>query len=148
MKWDKRVKEQFNFERMVSNLSPGHKPLDNFPFRCLKIQTRCDYVHQFFTGPWLMDSISYPNWLDIFILEYRLHIVTMSESDIPHKKQIKTNIHVAQLVECPLRGTGGHGFDPEPRHTKGLKNGTSCSSLGTQPYGVELVLVLVDLVSG
>ena len=24
----------------------------------------------------------------------------------------------AQLVECPLRGTGGHGFDPGPRHTK------------------------------
>ena len=25
---------------------------------------------------------------------------------------------IAQLVECPLRGTGGHGFDPGPRHTK------------------------------
>ena len=24
---------------------------------------------------------------------------------------------IAQLVECPLRGTGGHGFDPGPRHT-------------------------------
>ena len=21
---------------------------------------------------------------------------------------------IAQLVECPLRGTGGHGFDPGP----------------------------------
>ena len=39
---------------------------------------------------------------------------------------------IAQLVECPLRGTGGHGFDPGPRHTKVVKNGTSCSSLGTQ----------------
>ena len=53
---------------------------------------------------------------------------------------------VAQVVECPLRGTGGHGFDPGPRHTKVVKNGTSCSSLGTQTYGVELGLV--DPVSG
>ena len=55
---------------------------------------------------------------------------------------IKTIIHsslpapIAQLVECPLRGTGGHAFDPGPRHTKVVKNGTSCSSLGTQTYGV------------
>ena len=53
---------------------------------------------------------------------------------------------IAQLVECPLRGTGGHGFDPGPRHTKVVKNGTSCSSLGIQIYGVELGLV--DPVSG
>ena len=53
---------------------------------------------------------------------------------------------IAQLVECPLRGMGGHGFDPGPRHTKVVKNGTSCSSLGTQIYGVELGLV--DPVSG
>ena len=53
---------------------------------------------------------------------------------------------IAQLVECPLRGTGGHGFDPGPRHTKNVKNGTNCSSLGTQTYGVELGLV--DPVSG
>ena len=53
---------------------------------------------------------------------------------------------IAQLVECPLRGTGGHGFDPGPRHTKVVNNGTSCSSLGTQTYGVELGLV--DPVSG
>ena len=55
-------------------------------------------------------------------------------------------VPIAQLVECPLRGTGGHGFDPVPRHTKVVKNGTSCSSLGTQTYGVELGLV--DPVSG
>ena len=53
---------------------------------------------------------------------------------------------IAQLVECPLRGTGGHWFDPGPRHTKVVKNGTSCSSLGTQTYGLELGLV--DPVSG
>ena len=47
---------------------------------------------------------------------------------------------------CPLRGTGGPGFDPGPRHTKVVKNGTSCFSLGTQINGVELGLV--DLVSG
>ena len=52
----------------------------------------------------------------------------------------------AQVVECPLRGTGGHGFDPGPRQTKLVKNSTSCSSLGTQTYGVELGLV--DPVSG
>ena len=48
---------------------------------------------------------------------------------------------IAQLVECPFRGTGGHGFDPGPRHTKAVKNGTSCSPLGTQTYGIELGLV-------
>ena len=53
---------------------------------------------------------------------------------------------IAQLVECPLKGTGGQRFDPGPRHTKVVKNGTSCSSLGTQIYGVELGLV--DPVSG
>ena len=53
---------------------------------------------------------------------------------------------IAPLVECPLLGTGGHRFDPGPRHTKVVKNGTSCSSLGTQIYGVELGLV--DPVSG
>ena len=53
---------------------------------------------------------------------------------------------VAQSVECPLRGTGGHAFDPGPRHTKVVKNGTSCSSLGTPTYRVELGLV--DPVSG
>ena len=53
---------------------------------------------------------------------------------------------VAQSVECPLRGTGGHGFDPGPQHTKVVKNGTSCSSLNTHTYGIELELV--DPVSG
>ena len=53
---------------------------------------------------------------------------------------------IAQLVECPHRGTGGHGFDPGLRHIKVVKNGTSCSSLGTQTYWVELGLV--DPVSG
>ena len=50
------------------------------------------------------------------------------------------------ILYAPLRGMGGHGFDPRPRHTKVVKNGTSCSSLGTQNYGVELGLV--DPVSG
>ena len=53
---------------------------------------------------------------------------------------------VAQSVECPLRGTGDHGFDPGPRHTKVIKNSTSCSSLGIQTYGLELGLI--DPVSG
>ena len=48
---------------------------------------------------------------------------------------------VAQVVECPFRGTGGHGFDPGPRHIKLVKNSTSCSPLGTQTYGVEIGLV-------
>ena len=54
---------------------------------------------------------------------------------------ISVPAQVAQLVECPLRVTGGHGFDPGLRHTKIVKNGTSCSSLGTQTYVVELGLV-------
>ena len=28
---------------------------------------------------------------------------------------------IAQLVECPLRGTGGHGFDPDRDRPKSLK---------------------------
>ena len=39
---------------------------------------------------------------------------------------------VGQSVECPLRGTGVHGFNPRPRHTKVIKNDTSCSSCGTR----------------
>ena len=38
-------------------------------------------------------------------------------------------------------GTGDNGFDPGPRHTKVIRNGTSCSSLGTQAFGVELWMV-------
>ena len=74
----------------------------------------------------------------------------MHISEIIYCKNTKLHIFqpapIAQLVECPLRGTGGHGFDPGLRHTKVVKNGTSCSSLGTQTYGVELGLV--DPVSG
>ena len=44
---------------------------------------------------------------------------------------------VAQSVECPLWGMGGHGFDPGLWHTKVVKNGTSCSSLGTQTDGLR-----------
>ena len=47
---------------------------------------------------------------------------------------------ITQLVEYPLRGIGGDGFNPGPRLTKVVKNGISCSSLGTQIYGVELGL--------
>ena len=53
---------------------------------------------------------------------------------------------VAQSVGCPLQGTGGHRFDPGQWHTKVIKNGTSCSSLGSQTNGVELGLF--DSVSG
>ena len=50
------------------------------------------------------------------------------------------------IISLQVRGTGGPGFDPGPRQTKVVKNGTSCSSLGTQIFGVELGLV--DPVSG
>ena len=40
-----------------------------------------------------------------------------------------------------VSGTGGGGFKPQPGHTKVFKNGTSCSLLGVQNYGVELGLV-------
>ena len=55
---------------------------------------------------------------------------------------------IAQLVEFPLRGTGGNGFDPGPRHTKVVKDGTSCSSLSTQTQTYGVKLGLVDPVSG
>ena len=45
-------------------------------------------------------------------------------------------VPVARSVQCPLRETGCHGLGPWPRHTKVVKNGTSCSSLGTQTYVV------------
>ena len=44
-------------------------------------------------------------------------------------------------VECPLRGTGGHWFDPGPRRTKVVKHGTSSSSLGTQGQDQDSLLV-------
>ena len=34
-----------------------------------------------------------------------------------------SSARVAQLVECLLRGTGGHGFHPGPQHTEVVKNG-------------------------
>ena len=46
-------------------------------------------------------------------------------------------VPIAQSVECLLRGTG---------HTKVVKNGTSCSSLGSQISWVKLGLV--DPVTG
>ena len=51
------------------------------------------------------------------------------------------NTHPIPVAQCLLRRTGGQGFDPGPRHTKVVKTGTSCSSLGTQTYGVELGLI-------
>ena len=53
---------------------------------------------------------------------------------------------VAQSVECPLWGMEGDRLDLGPGHTKIIKNGTSCSSLGIQTYRIELGLV--DRVSG
>ena len=53
---------------------------------------------------------------------------------------------VAQSVECPLQETGGHGSIPGCDMHKVAKNGTSCSSLGTETDRVELGLV--DTVSG
>ena len=62
------------------------------------------------------------------------HIIISLDPHFGSYPQLLLNVPapIAQLVECPLRGTGGHGFDPRPRHTKVVKNGTSCSSLGTQ----------------
>ena len=42
--------------------------------------------------------------------------------------------------------SGGTGLDPRPRHTKVVNNGTSCSPLGTQVFGVGLGLVAPVLV--
>ena len=44
---------------------------------------------------------------------------------------------IAQVVECPL-GAGGCRFDSRPRHTKGIKNGTSNSLAGTHIKRVVL----------
>ena len=37
--------------------------------------------------------------------------------------------------------SGGTGFDPGPRHTKVVNNGTGCSPLDTRIFGVGLGLV-------
>ena len=37
--------------------------------------------------------------------------------------------------------SGATGFDPGPRHTKVVNNGTCCSPLGTRIFGVGLGLV-------
>ena len=88
-----------------------------------------------------------------FYHHYSLSGLSLAAGRIFFRQQVLMQISfffspapIAQLVECPLRGTGGYGFDPGPRHTKVVKNGTSCSSLGTQTYEVELGLV--DPVSG
>ena len=54
-------------------------------------------------------------------------------------------VPVAQSVECLLRMTRGHSLNPMPRNTKVIKNGTSCSSLGTQIYAVKLGLADPEL---
>ena len=42
---------------------------------------------------------------------------------------------IAQLVEWPLRGTGGHVFDPGLRHTKVVKNGIAAPRLALRFTG-------------
>ena len=44
---------------------------------------------------------------------------------------------VAEVVECPLRETGGHGFDPGPRHTK---------VVNTLWYGAIFIERLISLI--
>ena len=84
--------------------------------------------------------------ISLLFVNSTFYIINQISIIIPHPVRLVKLAPVAQVVECPLRGTGGHGFDPGPRHTKVGKNGMSCSSLGTQTYGVELGLD--DLVSG
>ena len=83
-------------------------------------------------------------FLSFLFLSFFLPFCKLNDT---HKKNLTMTINtdasnlqpapIAQSVECPLRRTG---------HTKVVKNGTSCSSLGTQIYGIELGLV--DPVSG
>ena len=57
-------------------------------------------------------------------------------------KDITFDIKKSQHFSQPPWRTGGHGFEPRPRYTKvTVKNNSSCSSLGTQTYGVELGMV-------
>ena len=85
---------------------------------------------------WLLWQLQFFHWLIMGKLKIGIDCYLIADRPAP----------ITQLVECPHRGTGGHGFDPGPRRTKVVKNGTSCSSLGTQIYRVELGLV--DPVSG
>ena len=79
-------------------------------------------------------------------VEFVLHIFTIPLTSTNHVSRSKCNgieVHIRRVITGPDSSVG---FDPGPRHTKVVKNGTSCSSLGTQTYGVELGLV--DPVSG
>ena len=48
-------------------------------------------------------------------------------------KLLKRNVYmhkpapISQVVERPLQGAVGQGFESQPRHTKGVKKGTSSS---------------------
>ena len=48
---------------------------------------------------------------------------------------LRESAPVDQLVACPLRGTGGHGFDPGPRHTKVVKMVGAASRLSLRLTG-------------
>ena len=51
--------------------------------------------------------------LNVIVFILTIYLVSFSQKALPTP--------VAQLVECPFRGTGGHGFDLWPRHTKVVK---------------------------
>ena len=70
-------------------------------------------------GSFFFHHHTYMQWLHSFSLHNALYtLVTLFHQ--------KTTAPIAQLVECPLRGTGGHGFDPGSRHTKVIKHTFLC----------------------
>ena len=90
-----------------------------------------------------------------------LHFILITFQQCPNSFiDLCLNSQAIESIYSPVHNTGpgssvggvsapgkvGYGFDPGPRHTKVVKNGTSCFKLGTQSNRVELGLV--DPVSG
>ena len=65
--------------------------------------------------------------------------IVVSKADL-----VSCTVRTGKLVSAPR--SGGTGFDPGPRHTQVVNNGTSCSPLGTRIFGVVLGLVAPESV--
>ena len=79
-----------------------------------------------------------PGWSDIDQAGCTLILLVLS---CPSSNVTFCNSRSVGRVSAP--GMGCHRFDLGPRHTKVVKNGSSCSSLSTQTYEVVMELGLV-----
>ena len=99
---------------------------ENFSWTKLSMMSFCDVITikcHILASNWSEASKYFPNFLQ------SQHFPTYGmQSLLPEELDSAV---VAQSVEWPLWGMGICGFDPGLRHTKIIKNGTTCSLLGT-----------------